>query len=74
MPDSFSFFMIFGFSCFLAGILFFRKEDVPVKKVLLPFMLSIYNPFKMKDELKTEGILLIVLGYASFIFYVVFLT
>jgi hypothetical protein len=69
MPEHFLLFLSLSFACFLAGIVFFRKDNVPLNKVLISFMLSIYNPFRLKMELKSKGIALIVLGYLTFAVY-----
>lgn len=64
-------YLIFSMSCFLIAIVFFRKGNIPIGKVLLPFMMSLYSPYKMKEHLIKEGIYLILLGYLSFIVYIV---
>lgn len=72
MPDSFVFAFFLSLICFILAFLFFRKGNAALHKTLVPFLLSLYNPFKIKDQLKTEGIILIILGYAIFITYVAF--
>ena len=57
--------------CFATAIILFRKQDVPIGKVLFPFMTSLYSPSRMKEEIKLEGNILIVLGYLSFIVWMV---
>jgi len=57
--------------CFATAITLFRKQDVPIGKVLFPFMTSLYSPSRMKKEIRTEGILLIVLGYLSVIVWMI---
>jgi hypothetical protein len=69
MPEHFPLFLSLSFACFLAGIVFFRKDNVPLSKVLISFMLGIYNPFRLRMELRREGIALIVLGYLTFAVY-----
>jgi len=55
--------------CFVFAIFFFRKKDVRLNQVLFPFLTSLYNPSRMKEHLKSEGIGLIIMGYLSFIVY-----
>ncbi|PKN25396.1 MAG: hypothetical protein CVU64_20020 [Deltaproteobacteria bacterium HGW-Deltaproteobacteria-21] len=57
--------------CFIFAIFFFRKKGVPMNNVLFPFITSLYNPVKMKEHFKTEGIGLIIMGYLSFIAFMV---
>lgn len=42
-----------------------------MNNVLFPFITSLYNPVKMKEHFKTEGIGLIIMGYLSFIAFMV---
>jgi hypothetical protein len=74
MPDSFVFAFFLSLTCFILAFLFFRKGNAPLHNTLVPFLLSLYNPFKIRDQLKKEGIILIILGYAIFIAYVAFFT
>ncbi len=55
--------------CFASAILFFRKENVPFSKIGLPFIMSLLSPSKMKENMKAEGIWLVIAGYVSFIIY-----
>jgi hypothetical protein len=57
------FFLLAGILCILIAIIFFRKSEVSVSKILFPFMMSLYSPHKMKEDIKSEGILIIILGY-----------
>jgi len=62
---------VFSVCCFLIAVLFFRKNDVSLRNTLLPFLASLYNPFRMKQHFKIEGIGLIIMGYLAFIVFVV---
>lgn len=57
--------------CFALAILFFRKDNTSLNRVFLPFITSLYSPAKMKEHLKIEGIWLIIMGYVSFIVYLI---
>lgn len=70
--DNFLIYLAFSFGCFLVAIAFFRKDNTPMYRILLPFMTSMYSPYKMKEHLKTEGIYLVILGYLSIFVYLVF--
>lgn len=74
MPESFVLVIALSIGCFIIGIAFFRKNNVAFNKVFLSFMLGMYNPFKVKDELRKEGIAFIILGYVIFIVYVALMT
>ena len=57
--------------CFALALIYFRKNNVPFSKSFFPFITSMYSPTKMKNELKPEGIWLIVFGYISFIIWMI---
>ena len=57
------FFLVAGILCILIAIIFFRKREVSVSKILFPFMMSLYSPHKMQEDIKPEGIFIILLGY-----------
>jgi len=69
--DFFLVYLLFAMCCFVAAIVFFRKENTPIAAVFLPFMMSLYSPSKMKEHLRKEGIYLVILGYLSFIIYII---
>lgn len=62
-------FPIASILCFFVAILFFRNENIQFEKVFFPFFMSLLSPRKMKQYLKIEGIILIAIGYASFIIF-----
>jgi hypothetical protein len=57
-------------SCFLAAILFYRKKGVPLSRAL-PFLLTSLTPQKISEIFTKEGVWLIVLGFMTFIVYMV---
>jgi hypothetical protein len=59
--------------CFALALIYYRKADVPFSKSFFPFITSMYSFPKMKEELKPEGIWLIVFGYFSFIIWMILL-
>ena len=64
-----SIFPILAVTCWIIAILFFRKENISLNKVLFPFMASLYSSSRMKEDLQTEGVWLIAIGYISLVIY-----
>ena len=54
---------LLAIGCWLAAIFFFRKDEVPATRILLPFMVSVLSPARMKEELTANGIALLIIGY-----------
>ena len=61
---------ITGILCFLIAIIFFRKRKVPVSKIFFPLMTSLYSPHRMKEDIKPEGIFIIILGYILLVTFI----
>jgi hypothetical protein len=61
-------YLVVSVLCFLTAIFFFRKEHVLLNKGLIFFITGI-SPQNMKKVFRIEGIWLIVMGYVSFIIY-----
>jgi len=68
--DAFYIYFVFSFGCFFVAIIFFRKPNMTIQKILLPFMIGMYNPFKMTEYFRKEGIYFIILGYLTFLVYI----
>lgn len=64
-------YVAFSLVCFFVAIIFYRKEDVPFNKVFFLFMASMLSPIKMKEYFKIEGLGFILMGYVSFIVFMV---
>lgn len=66
-----SIYPIISLLCFTIAIIFFRKKEVPVSKVL-PFLIQSMSPHRMTEVFEKEGIWLIIAGFIVFISYMVF--
>jgi len=64
---------VIAICCFLIAIFFYRKENVPLGKVL-PFLIQSMSPHRMTEVFKKEGIWLIVLGFIVFIYHMITMT
>jgi hypothetical protein len=53
------------------ALIYYRKNNVPFSKSFFPFITSMYSPAKMREELKPEGLWLILFGYISFIIWMI---
>ena len=56
--------------CFVLAIVFFRKKNVPIDKVIFPFMISLYSPVKMKEQMEKTGITIIIAGYILILIWI----
>jgi len=67
-----SIYPIISIACFVAAIIFYRRKDVPISRVI-PFIIqSMMTPSKLNEVFEREGIWLIISGFIVFISYIVF--
>ena len=66
-----SIYPVISLLCFVSAIVFYRKKEIPLGKVL-PFLIQSMSPHRMTEVFEKEGIWLIIAGFIVFISYMIF--